>query len=374
MIGMKKNKTARKLHRLLPILALCILVLAYAYLEQTKTVVEAKDYAQKLEASALAQRCMAEIAPLKEARGVPINTASDINNTGLIGQDYSLITTTLGNLEAKRTSTNPNMAAVVIDMLHELGLKPGDKVAINCSGSFPALNLAVLCAVQTLDLDPLMISSFGASTHGANDPELTYLDMEHYLYEKGLLRHKSDYFSIGGMEDVGKEMDPDTREAIVARLKGLGYPFLWDSDLLHNVEARFERYNAYGEIACFINVGGNDVAFGDSSVIVHTDGGVLTELSEKDQSTGLVQLFLKNGTPVIHLLNVKSLAADYGLPIDPTPLPQIGEGGVYFVYAYQKWAAAVGVLAAGLCLALFWRLEKRPPLGSPSGGAGREAD
>ena len=330
--------------------ALTVLVCAWLLVLATRVSTPCEDYEEKLQAAERTQTCIQAIHDLKQEMGVAINTASDINDTGVIGQDFSLITTTLGELEAKRTSTNPNMAAVVVDMFHELGLQPGDKVAINCSGSFPALNIAVMCAVDTLGLDPMLISSFGASTHGANDPELTYLDMEHYLCEQGLLAHRSDYFSIGGMEDMGKEMDPQTVETIVERLKGYGYPFFCDDDLLHNVRTRYQMYRDYGDIKCFINVGGNDASFGDSSVMVHTDGGILTRLSERDNSTGLVQLFLKDGTPVIHLLNIKSLAAEYGLPIDPSPVPPVGEGGVYYTYDYNRGLAAAGLLLAAAVL------------------------
>ena len=339
--------------------ALAVLACAWALVLATRMSTPCEDYAEKLEAAERTEACVRAVRALKEEMGVPINAAADSNDTGVIGQDYSAITTTLGELEAKRTSTNPNMAAVVVDMFHELGLEAGDKVAVNCSGSFPALNIAVLCAVDVLGLDPMIISSFGASTHGANDPELTYLDMERYLYEQGLLEHKSDYFSIGGMEDVGKEMDPRTVETIVARLEGYGYAFFRDDDLLHNVRTRYQMYRDYGEIRCFVNVGGNDASFGDSSVMVHADGGILTELSERDNSTGLVQLFLKDGTPVAHLLNIKSLAADYGLPIDPSPVPPPGEGGVYETYRYNKPLAAGGVLLAAAILWLGRPVRKR---------------
>ena len=333
-----------------------------------RKVIPAADYQEKIEASEATERCIRAVRRLKEERGIPINTASDINDTGVIGQDYSQITTTLGNLEAKRTSTNPNMAAVVVDMFHELGLQPGDQVAINCSGSFPALNIAVMCAVDTLELEPVLISSFGASTHGANDPELTWPDMEYALWQQGLLRHKSSWFSIGGMEDVGREMPPEEVETIVNRLQGYGYPWFYDDDLLHNVRARYQLYRDSGDIKCFVNVGGNDASFGDSSVMVHTDGGILTELSEKDQSTGLVQLFLKDGTPVIHLLNIKGIAAEYGLPIDPVPIPEVGGGDIYCQYEYSRPLALLGLLAAGAVL--LWGNRKKRDAGIQRGKAG----
>ena len=330
--------------------ALIVLLAAYILLQLTRTAVPTADYQQKLGASQRAQNCFQAVAQRKTDLGLETDPVADINSTGLIGLEYSFITTTIGNLEAKRTSTNPNMAAIVVDMFTELGLQPGDRVAINCSGSFPALNIAVLCAVQEMELEPYLISSFGASTHGANDPALTWLDMEHHLYEQGLLSHRSDLFSIGGMEDVGKEMDPTLRETITARIQSYGYELFYDEDLIHNVRSRYEIYRAQGDIKCFINVGGNDASFGDSNIMVHADGGILTALPEKDNSTGLVQLFLADGIPVIHLLNIKSLASEYGLPIDPVPLPAPGEGSVYFEAGYHTWIAwfALGAAAAAL--------------------------
>ena len=336
--------------QILRISALVLLLAAYLLLQLTSVTVPAADYAQKLAASQQAQVCFDAIKALKEQRGLSIDAASDVNRTGMIGLDYSFITTTIGNLESKRTSTNPNMAAVVVDMFTELGLKPGDQIAINCSGSFPALNIAVLCAAEQMQLEPYLISSFGASTHGANDPELTWLDMEHYLNEQGLLSHSSDLYSIGGMEDVGKEMDPGLRESIVNRISGYGYELFYDEDLIHNVLTRYEIYKDQGDVKCFVNVGGNDASFGDSNIMVHAEGGILTALPEKDNSTGLVQLFLKDGIPVIHLLNMKSLVTEYGLPIDPVPLPRPGEGGVFSEIQYRTWIAFFGLFSSAVLL------------------------
>jgi poly-gamma-glutamate system protein len=44
---------------------------------------------------------------------------------------------------------------------------------------------------------------------------------------------------------------------------------------------------------------------------------------------GVVFEFAVRGVPVVHLLFVKGLARDNGLPFDPVPLPPIGEGAVY---------------------------------------------
>ena len=44
------------------------------------------------------------------------------------------------------------------------------------------------------------------------------------------------------------------------------------------------------------------------------------------RTLGLIPLFERDGVPVIHLLNMKSLLPAWGLPFDPYPMPEPGEG------------------------------------------------
>lgn len=327
----------------------------------SRTSLPAEDYDIKLQAASQAASCFEAIRTEKLHRGLPENS-SDLNHTGMIGPDYSLITTTLGEIGAKRTSTDPNWAAVIADMFHELGLSPGDRIAINCSGSFPALNLSALCAAEAMSLEPVMISSFGASTHGANDPDFTYPDMEWFLFQNGLISHKSDWVSIGGNLDIGTDMDPALTDAITHRLSDTyGYSFFYDDDLAHNIQTRYAFYRANDPIKCFVNIGGNDASFGDSMIMVHADGGILTELSENDHSVGLVQLFLRDDIPVIHLLNLKGLAADYHMPFDPSPLPSIGEAGVYYHTVYSRPCILLTLFLAAFCLRKAALLNQKKP-------------
>ncbi len=344
----------KKYHLL--IILFIILLFGFFILETSKVSKLSEDYEIKFEASEFTIQCFEKIKKLKNEKNIKIDTFDDINNTGMIGQDFSEITTTLGNLEAKRTSTNPNMSAIIVDMFNELGLQAGDRIAVNFSGSFPALNIATMCAIEKMNLEPIIISSIGSSTHGANDPELTYLDMENYLYNEGLITNKSAYFSIGGMYDIGKEMNPAIKEKIVERIKGYGYELFYDDDLIHNINARYEIYNKVDDIKCFVNVGGNDASFGDSNVMVYVDCGIITELPKKDNSTGLIQLFLRDNKPTIHILNIKSLATKYGLPFDPLPLPSLGEGEVYYTNKYNKVLATILIIIAFIILCkIYWK-------------------
>ena len=53
------------------------------------------------------------------------------------------------------------------------------------------------------------------------------------------------------------------------------------------------------------------------------------------------------------------LAAEYGLPIDPVPLPAVGQGGVYYQTHYETWIAAAGFSAAAVLLWLGREQKKK---------------
>ena len=125
-------------------------------------------------------------APAGKPPGVPIDAVVDVNRTGLIGLGSSPITTSLGNLEAKRTTTNPDFAALVVMLLDQAGVRRGDAVAVGASGSFPALTVAALCAAESLGARALVIGSLGASEWGANDPRFDWLSLTRCLSRSGL--------------------------------------------------------------------------------------------------------------------------------------------------------------------------------------------
>lgn len=54
----------------------------------------------------------------------------------MIGDEYTPITTSLGSEEAKRTTANPDMAALLVQMLTEAGVKSGDTIGAGLFG-FP---------------------------------------------------------------------------------------------------------------------------------------------------------------------------------------------------------------------------------------------
>jgi hypothetical protein len=113
----------------------------------------------------------------KEMRGLAPSMQADPNRTGMIGQEYTPITTTIGELPAKRTATNPDFAAALVRQIASLGLARGTPVVIVVSGSFVGGDVAAITATETLGLRPIVIASLSASMWGANEPEFSLIDM-----------------------------------------------------------------------------------------------------------------------------------------------------------------------------------------------------
>lgn len=334
-------------------------------LERTRSLSPKEHYAVMLDAS---QRTADAFYVLKEeklSKGYVISPVDDPNGTGMIGESYTEITTTLGSLESKRSTTNPNVSAMVVDMLIQCGVKKGDRVAVNLSSSFPALNISILCALDSIGADGIIINSVGASTYGANLPDFTYLDMEHVLSERGMIVNHSRAFSLGGAGDIGKEMPEEVKTLIISRLRGYGLDFLFYEDMEENLAARQSIYQEGGSPVCFINAGGNLLSFAGGTEMISAHNGILfPENHNVKNQSGLIPMFLEQNVPVIHLLNMKTLLPVYGLPFDPSPVPPVGDGGVYRFQKYQKPLAALLLAAAVLLLFRAARLhpQRKIPL------------
>jgi len=275
----------------------------------------------------------------------------------LTGLEYSEITTTLGNERAKRTSINPNFAAVIMDMLIECGLSEGDVVALNLSGSFPALNFAAIVAVEELGYTPVIMSSIGSSTYGANDPSLTYQDMEWRIYNEGLINTRSSLVSAGGDGDLGKNMDPESLDQIINRLQNRQYKIYSEPDLEVNINKRLKDLK---HAKILINVGGNLVSQNTSDLGYFWEFGLI-EPSQKlnYKNDGLIGGFLSRGKPVIQMLNILDIAAEYNMPIDPDLVPLVGTGGVYKGAYVSSTIVVMGLIIFVMVVGIYGGIQRK---------------
>jgi poly-gamma-glutamate system protein len=314
-------------------------LMAFLAVEYGKEDVKLKWYDQKLEASRLASDATEYLKNLRMRKGVFVDVINDPNETALIGQDLTPITTDRGYIEAKLTATNPNFAAIVVDMLKEAGLEKNDVVAIAVTGSLPGLNIAVYSAVQSLKLKPIIITSVGASNWGANDPDFTWLDMESLLFKAGIFNNKSVAASIGGGLDRGRGLSPEGRQLITDAIQRNKIDFINEEHLESSIQKRIDIYNNQRQkkkIKAFINVGGGISSIGSVENGKFIPTGLSTMLPMKNYPVRGVMIYMaEKNIPIIHLLNVNKLAQKYGLPINPIPLPRAGEGEIFIQKRYN---------------------------------------
>jgi poly-gamma-glutamate system protein len=316
---------------------------------------------EKLKAARLALLAANAVKAKAIEKGLVIDAVNDPNLTGLIGMEYTDVTTDRGLLEAKLTTTNPNFAAAVVDMLKEAGLVKGDMVAIGLTGSMPAMNIAALAAIEALELKPIIIASVGASTWGANSPDFTWLDMENYLYEKRIFHFKSIAASIGGGRDNGRGLSNLGRELIQKAIQRAGVAFLNDDHLEDSIKKRIELYDHQAKsksIKAYINIGGGLASLGAAINGNLIPPGLSKNLGLKNFPVkGVIVQMAERGIPIIHLLNVEKIARAYGLPIAPQPMPEIGEGKVFFEERHNILIALLCFVILLGCITVFVRLD-----------------
>jgi poly-gamma-glutamate system protein len=330
----------RRYHILIPkhralLLFTLLSIAAFAASEMLPRREVPRDRRANIRAAAMMERAIASLREHSRSRGRLFDEALDPNHTGLIGLEYSEITTTLGSLEAKRTTTNPNMAAVIVQLLEESGVSAGDTIAVGCSGSFPALAIATLAASRSLGVHPVVILSLGASSFGATRTDQTLLDLYEVLRKSGDFDGPAAAVSLGGAGDVGSDFEPEVRKKLIDQIRQSGVPFLYQADLQQNVAERMKIYfgsSSRRRIAAFVNIGGSYADMGTNPAVLKLEPGVNKQMTipAREEEHGVVFAMAKRHIPVVHLLHVKGLALKYGLPWDPMPLPVVSGGGVSY--------------------------------------------
>jgi poly-gamma-glutamate system protein len=261
---------------------------------------------------------------------------ADSAQTGLIGVEYTPITTTLGSLKSKQISANPDFAALMVRWLWSEGIDEGDTVAVALSGSFPALNLAVQAAVEVLDLHAVITLSLGASSWGANQPEMTWLDMAALLKKKGKITHDVDMVTLGGSGDHGGGIPDVGIEILRQNIEDSGIDFPDPQSLEQAVGIRLVRYGNLSQYKCFINVGGGHAVLGRGPGGRTLPTGLLTRFPkdgpfEAGEVDGVIFYFLRQRVPVIHMLEIHQIAKDWGIPTNPKRFSSSGHSDVYFL-------------------------------------------
>jgi poly-gamma-glutamate system protein len=284
-------------------------------------------YAEMLMAARSVQAASRILYSAKQARGLLPPAGADPNRTGMIGFEYTPITTTIGDLGSKRTTTNPDFAAALVGALASLGLKPGAPVVLILSGSFVGADIASVAAVEALGLKPLAIASLGASMWGATNPEFNLVDMLALLHREGVLRSLPIAAVLGGEGAIASGIDAESVALLRASAERTGIPLVDRESfpaLVDDLVARIEA-GAGGRPTVLVNVGGALIGLGSCRESYTFPPGLTTgTVPCTAGQSGLVMRLAAGNLPVLHVLNIRELAIEWGLPFDPIPLPAPG--------------------------------------------------
>lgn len=330
------------------VLVALVSVAVFVAVESFPVVAEQSRHADKLAAARLALKGMEVIKNRKLELGHGIDPEADPAQTGLIGESITPITSNTGFLDAKRTSTDPNFAAIVLHLLDEAGVGEGDKIAVGVSGSFPGLNLATYAAIATLKAEPIIIASSSSSEWGANHVDYLWLDMERTLRDAGLIPFRVAAATYGGIDDIGIGLTKTGRAMIDSAIARNGVDQLAPTSLADAIEQRFALYQKLAgdePIEAYINVGGGSASVGTHVGKKQFKAGLNTAPPSAPNVPDSVMLrFAERDIPVIHISRVKILAERYGLPYGATTVRPLGQGRVFVQTEYDRWLVLGGLI------------------------------
>ena len=280
-----------------------------------------------------------------------INSAQDSLAFGsfLIGPETSIIQTTHGSIKSKLSTLNPDFASMIVEMFIELDLDSTSQIAVSYTGSYPGANIALLSALEAMNLNAVLISSCGSSQWGATNPNMTWIDLEGLLYSNNFFTNKSHVASIGGGDDFGSQLSLKGKKACESSIyKNKLEPIYLDNQT-DNVNYRMNYFNSFrgmNDLDLFINVGGGIFTVGDSLKRSQLPFGIIYPddiAMELDESKTVLESFLDISVPVININHIESLTELYGLPYPHNNKNRIKDGALF--YSQKKYNFKVILMA-----------------------------
>jgi poly-gamma-glutamate system protein len=336
--------------------------------EKTAKQVQQPYYRTKLKAAQTAVLAQEAIRDEMRRRGLSLDLRNDPWETGLIGEERTVITSDRGVSTAKVLAANPNFAAAFVDLLHRAGVRKGDKVAIGLTGSMPGWNIAMLAACSALGAEPVIIASVGASDWGANRPDLTWLDMETILREHEVFPFRSAAASLGGGGDYGRGLSPEGQDLVRKAIERNGVELIELKSLEDNIQKRMAIYAAHaGEkgYAAYVNIGGGLSSLGGALNNKLIPAGYSRRLPVANYPVrAVINRMSELRVPIINLTNVVKMAERYDLPAVVGPeAPEVGQGSLYFRGRYDISTTLILTVFLALIVFVVIRLDLKHYLG-----------
>ena len=306
-------------------------VILVLFISNSKTYLKQSNYESKVKA---VDKMLEYIDFIKHHTDMNISS-NDFYETGLVGQYETSITSIVDSsfLNSKIITSHPNFAAFTLSKLKELSLIEGDHIAVSMTGSFPGANLALLAACDIMKLKPIIISSLGSSSYGANRENWTWLDFENLLFKDGFIKNRSKAVSIGGGEDIGNNIGPEGFEVLEDKIFASGIEYINKENLEKSINTRWNLYYKEDiDYKAFINIGGGAASLGGGAGKNDMIPGITTPLAREQFD----DIFNESADADIYYNSFKKSLAykflDKGVPFlnikEITKLIGLGENGL----------------------------------------------
>ncbi|MEO0111047.1 MAG: poly-gamma-glutamate system protein [candidate division WOR-3 bacterium] len=212
------RKRVGKVGKSIIIIYALLAVILFLILSFTVKEEKSKYYEEKIKAVKKAKEAMEIVKKSRLNYGIPIDIINDPKESGLIFHPYSLLTYERTNLALSQASLSPNFAALFVEVLKDKKLKENDTVILFLDGSFPALNISLLSALEILKIKPIVFLQVASISYGANDPNFTFLEILKILRDNKILDFTCEYASLGGKNDLGEGLSQEAREFIKEKI------------------------------------------------------------------------------------------------------------------------------------------------------------
>ncbi|OQY27875.1 MAG: hypothetical protein B6244_08985 [Candidatus Cloacimonetes bacterium 4572_55] len=225
-----------------------------------------------------------------------------------------------------------------------------------------------------MELEPIIVTSIGASSWGASNPDFTWLDMESELYQKGLIHYRSKAVSIGGGGDRGRGLSRKGRSLLKEAIKRNSkisesdkkMDFIHESHLSASIDRRLDIYSEMERsrrksIKVYINIGGGIASLGSSQNGKLIKAGLSRDLTAVEfPAEGVITRMAERGLPIIHILQIRRIANDYGISVMPyleEEKSKIGKGALYYRETYSLPFTIAAILFLLTVIVLSLRLD-----------------
>ena len=325
----------------LVLIALFNIVLVYIVHTSSKFIPD-RNYDLKVNASNIMRDALSLIRGKSNGINDSLASRLDVFNSGVIGVDSinSSMTTKDGILQSKLSVTNPDFSALYIDYFASIDDSLGtsltditieDTIAVSFTGSFPGANIALLSACKASNIYPVIISSIGSSSWGANQLEMTWIDIENILIHE-VFDYKSSAVSMGGDNDIAQELSDDTKIVLEEKIIQYNYNFINEEDLHRSIAERVKIYNTITPIRnykVYVNIGGSASSLGNEILSqffspglnfkknkdIYIDEEIIVTNTIYDLDLNpVINVFENNNIPIINIKNINKLCMQNDLP------------------------------------------------------------